>query len=766
MNMKTIYRHFAAAIALIAAVSCAKQEEMPSQEGNGQTGTYEFILNVAQEDVTKTTMDGLNILWSKDDQIGVACFGVTAKDCGGAQSIVDKDNYTPATAASFKLELAEGVTPVVAAYPYHDEIMYTNGTSTDRVDACAVEIPAVQTGVKGNIPANAFAMVGKIDQADGSCQMSNAGAVIKFEITGANITSLKFEGNNSENISGTRWYYAGNGNGHKSGEVIDTKDSSNGAKPSSYVMLVPSEGEVFEPGDYYFVVSQNTLTEGFTMTLTNTLGAQAVRKSTGEFKIKRNHKYTNFGSDEGWFNDVRTGVAGNLGTLAGTTATLYGIAPDTIEGDYVLGFQTSADNSSWTGFEGEIIERFSTSHYANVFTGQLEGLTPETTYYFRATYTNADGITTYGKSKTFKTYANAHSAVIDMCIGIDDWPFTNIEHGVEGGLISGTSKGAISKGQDLTLTTSAAESFVIKALNGVWINSARGCLTINVTKGDYVKFPVIEGKKPVCVTLMLGNRQDSADPMDDNNISGRPSVGKVLVDGDGVETFDAADIANDQWSPMPLYPYDSKTWNLENSVSGKYGIHFNRNASAGLNCYISHLEVVYVDANQTTVTDNLAWWPGHGNHSDSSNPEKNLSAQWPFTPGRGSWDSDNNCIFSSKTNENFKYSFKSTNTIDYSRAGFKIGGTAGDYIAIKPSGGYRLKSVRMRGGSSSNSYSIVDVQDNVITGGEAQDIASAYDSELTFTLSDTTADTEYRLRINTTTITQIREMWITYELVK
>ena len=769
MNMKTIYRHFAAAVALVAAVSCAKQEEMPSQEGNGQTGTYEFILNVTQEDVTKTTMDGLNILWSKDDQIGVACYSMTALDCGGAQSINDKENYTPSTTASFKIELAEDIIPKVVGYPYIDKIRYTNGGSTDDVDACAVGIPEVQKGIKDNIPSNAFAMVGKINKDDYSlCQMSNVGAVIKFGITCDNITSLRFEGNNSENISGTRWYYAGSGNGHNPGEVIDTKDTDGGINPSSYVMLVPSEGEVFEPGDYYFVVSQNTLTDGFTMTLTNSLGAQAVRKTTSEFKIERNHKYTNFGSDEGWFNDVRTGVAGNLGTLAGTTATLYGIAPDTIEGEYVLGFQTSVNNSSWSEFEGEITERFSTNHTANVFTGQIEGLTPETTYYFRATYTNAAGITTYGKTKTFKTYANAYSAVMDICTGIDDWPFTNIQHSVEGGLISGTSAGAISEGTDLTLTTSTAESFVVKALNGAWINSAKGCLTINVTKGDYVKFPVIEGKKPVCVTLMLGNRQDLADPMDDNNISGRPSVGKVLVDGDGVETFDAADIANDQWTPMPLYPYDSKTWNLENSVSGKYGIHFNRNYENGFNCYISHLEVVYVDAdaNQTTVTDNLAWWPGHGNHNDSSNPEKDLSVQWPFDPGRSNWDTDNDYIFSSKTNESFKYSFKSNMTINYSRAGFQYGTTEGDYMAIKPKEDYRLVSIELRGGNSANNYSVTDVNGVEISGGEAKDIAADFDSPLVFNLSGTTAGTEYRLRVNTANKTTIREMWITYEHVE
>lgn len=753
MNMKTIYRHFAAAIALIAAVSCAKQEEMPSQEGNGQTGTYEFILNVAQEDVTKTTMDGLNILWSKDDQIGVACYGVTAKDCGGAQSIVDKDNYTPATAASFKLELAEGITPVIAAYPYHDKIIYTKGASTDNVDACTVEIPAVQTGIKGNIPAKAFAMVGKIDKTDGSCQMSNAGAVIKFEITGDNVTSLKFEGNNSENISGRRMYFASGGAGHKPGEIISSKDSE--LTPESYVMLKPS-GEVFEPGDYYFVVSQNTLTEGFTMTLTNSLGVQAVRKFTGEFKIERNHKYTNFGSDEGWFKDVRTGVAGNVGTAAGTTATLYGIAPDTIEGDYVLGFQTSADNSSWTEFEGEITERFSTSHYANVFTGQLEGLIPETTYYFRATYTNADGVTTYGKSKTFKTYANAHSAVIDMCIGIDDWPFTNIEHGVEGGLISGTSKGAISKGKDLTLTTSTAESFVIKALNGVWINSARGCLTINVTKGDYVKFPVIEGKKPVCVTLMLGNRQDSDDPMDDNNISGRPSVGKVLVDGDGVETFDAADIANDQWTPMPLYPYDSKTWNLENSVSGKYGIHFNRNASAGLNCYISHLEVVYIDADSKPKTID--------NHIVScSNYDKPGNGDWPFDQGRSNWKDNNSYEFSTALKPDIKYSFPLGEPSYNGNPGLII--QPNHCMQFHAVEGYRLSYIKIRGYTDATYYTISPNQDGSNPLVDKQPISTTIDSLLEFDLTGSAANTDYYL-IPTNARASIREMWVTYELVE
>lgn len=760
MNMKTIYRHFAAAVALVAAVSCTKQEEMPSQEGNGQAGTYEYILDATQEGITRTTMDGLSILWSKDDQIGIG--GITSDNkfagalaSGGAQSITDSENYTPSVSAAFRLVLPEGFNPKVAGYPYNDNISYTKGNATDNVDACSVEIPAIQVGIKDNLPAKAFAMVGKIDKETGKCPMHNVGAVIKFEITGSDVASLRFEGNNGEVISGMRYYYTHNGNGKLAGNVIASKDADMAVATS--VTLIPSD-DVFEPGVYYFVVGQNTLANGFTMTLTNSRGLQAVRKTEGEFTIERNHKYVKFGSDEGWFSNVSTGVAGNLGTADGTTATLYGIAPATATDADILGFQTSTDGINWADYTGTIERRFATVPVTNVFTGNVTGLVPEEVSYYRAAYTNSIGVTTYGKAKEFRTYSNAHSAIIDLYNGADQWPFTNIEHGTD--IKIGTSTDAVSEGEEFTLTNSNSESFVVKAKGGVWINKNTGCLTMQVYQGDYIKLPVIDDKKLVSVTMLVGGVEREGGNILFNQ-QGRPSVRKITSEG----VFETSDVnGGDAWIPQSMYLYDSRSWSLNGTDAGTYGIYFNRADTR--NCYISYLEVVYVDVKPAIINENLVWWTGHGNHSDNSNPEKDFPTKWPFAQGRSNWDSNKDFEFSTSDYEFIKYSFKSKLTLNFSRAGFQYGTEIGDYMAIKPSENYKLTSIKLRGGNSANNYSVTDMTGNVISGGEAKDMAAAYDSTLEFNLSGTTANTEYRLQVNTTTKTTIREMWITYELVK
>ena len=382
MIMKTNKRCFIIAAMLIAAVSCAKQEEMNPQVNDSNEGTYEYILNVTNESDTKTTMDGLDILWNKEDKIGVACSSDegfhNAKASGGAHAIDNSESYTSSRSAAFKLILPEGYRARVAAYPYDDKTAYTKGNSTDNVDAVSVVIPQEQIGIMGNIPDKSIAMVGKIE-TDGQCLLYNVGAVVKFEITNSNITSLRFEGNNSEVIAGLRWYYANNGNGKKAGNVIATKDNEVEKYTAKHVTLRPS-GEVFEPGDYYFVVAQNTLENGFTITLTNSEGVSAVRKTDKPFTIERNHKYTKFGSDEGWYCDVRTGVAGSLGSASGTTATLYGIAPAAVNENDVPGFQISTDGSNWSDVEGQVVKRYSTEPLVNTFICDVANLTPETTY--------------------------------------------------------------------------------------------------------------------------------------------------------------------------------------------------------------------------------------------------------------------------------------------------------------------------------------------------------------------------------------------------
>lgn len=774
MNMKNTYKHIAAAFAFIAAVSCAKQEINNPQDGN-VNGTYQYLLNVSQEDDTKTIMDGTTILWSADDKIAV--MGINGGDLksashSGEQSIADAENYVSSTQATFALNLPEGFTPMVATYPFHaqNSLEYINldknaENSTEDSLTCRFYIHSQQTAVKDGFPLEGFPMVGRI--VDGKCSMHNAGALIKFEIVNPDIVSIRFEGNNKEYISGRSYYYVDSG--------IFAR--STGSSEQS-VTLVPS-GAVFEPGVYYFAVAPQNLTKGFKITVTNRFGQEAMKKSNASFNIERNHKYTNFGSDEGWFKDIYTGNAGNLGSADGTTATLYGIIynNEIQEGDK-FGFQTSADGVKWSKFEGEITNRFTSvfdNTPLNVYTATLTGLTPGVETYYRTYCNKSNGVVVYGKAKPIQTYAGATSVAIDLYNGHSEgyWPFTNLTAGTD--IVAGTSSSAKHLDEEVNLTLASGHSFAAKATQGMWLNRYNGCLTMKVNKNDYIKFPVIPGKKPVCVILTLGSVQSSeiANLTNSNNSQGLPAIAKVTNDGAGITG------GGSKWDPRPAYKYDSHVWHLENTDDGQYEIYFGADA---VNSYITYLEVIYTDftgiEKQEKIENNILFSTRVGSDGGST--------QWPFVQEFLNYKKQT-CPTSelyTATYPDLKYQFyikqlPTTGTNkweeDFFRqtggAGLSWGSEPGDYMAILPVADYRVTNIKIRHANKATTYSVTDSKGNVLVG--PTKAKGSHDEELIFPLEGTTANTEYRLvlggDLNNNGVvvpSGIREMWITYELEK
>lgn len=756
--MKTTFRYLAAAFTVIAAVSCAKHEELGPQV-EAPTGTYQYLLNVSHEnDGTKTTMDGVNILWNADDQIGVTGTKdgayVDASVYGGEKSIVDVENYIPATSATFDLALPDDGSvykPKAVVYPYFAKAKVTDGKSVNNGTICNVEVPATQIGVKGDIPVGALPMTGYI--TDNQCKMYNCGAIIKFELTREDITSLVFQGNNSEKIAGESYHYINiheDDNVNKVGDLVKEKP----IEGSSTVTLVPSK-TVFEKGVYYFVVAPADLTAGFSITLTAQDGAKATRSTNARFNIERNHKYTNFGSDN-WFRKIATGAAGDLGSAEGTTATLYAVVSGTdIADSDEYGFETSTNGETWEKYNGTVSRRTSalTSYNTlNVLTAPLTGLEPETTYYYRAYYTHhLTGVTTYCQAKSFKTYANAESAIINMYNGFDTdyWPFQNVAYDKD--IKKGTSSAALHPGEDFDMTTNSGYAFKAKATGGVWLGNSNGCFTMSTATGNYLKFPVIEGKKPIAVTMVIGGKNSKN--------QGLPSIGEFVEEG--------TTAVSAQWDGTSAAIYDSHTWEINTTSGSQYGISFNSKN----NFYISYLEVVYVDADvkPAKVEQDLVFSTRIGKEGGTD--------LWPFEQTQGSSNEVTKNIgpFNTIEQPEFKYSFyvsglPTTKSGDdkwrtTAGQGLRFGGAVGDYMEIGAVKDYKLTYLKIRGGNKGVKYSIKDLSGNVVY--EEETIGNAYDSILEFNLEgSTTAETAYRLVLGNTEPTAIREMWITYELVK
>ena len=765
--MKNTFRYIFAAAAVLAAFSCTKQEEMTPEEGKTPVSTYEYLLNVTHENDTKTTMDGVQILWSADDKIGVTGTKdgtyADASVFGGEKSMVDAENYSPSGSATFDLAFPDdgaAYKPIAVVYPYYKKAKVTSGKSVNNGTICNVEIPATQTGVKGNIPVGAMPMTGLVT-ADNQCQMVNCGAVIKFELTREDVTSIVFQGNNSEKIAGESYHYIKidkDDTVNKVGDVVKEKP----LEGSSTVTLVPS-GTVFEKGVYYFVVAPAELTEGFSITLTAHDGSKATRSTSTPFNIERNHKYVNFGSDS-WFKKISTGAAGDLGSADGTTATLYAVVSgtDIAEGDE-YGLEISTDGEIWKKYDGTISRRTSvltTYNVINLLSAPLTGLEPATRYYYRAYYTNSIGVTTRCQTKSFQTYANAESAIIDLYNGFDTnyWPFKNIE--CDKDIVKGTSTAALHKGEEIDLTTKSGFAFTAKAAGGVWLGNSNGCLTMNTAVGDYIKFPVIEGKKPASVTMVIGSKNSKN--------QGLPSICEF---GEGSATPVAT-----QWDGSSAAIYDSHTWNINATAGNQYGIYFN----AKNNFYISYLEIVYVDANvkPAKIEQNLLFYSGSGDHGSAEN-KANATQSWPFseggtTPPTYDKTKEMQGPFATVDQPNIEYLFKVQNHNGVSDRwritgqGFRFGGTVGDYMLFPALQDYKLTYVKIRGGAKKVYYSITSNSDNATTidGGATQNTTTSFDSEVEFTLDNTSESTAYRLVLGNIEPTAIREMWITYELVK
>lgn len=774
MNMKTTYRYLAAAFAAIAAVSCAKPELEGPEQGNTPEGTYEYVLNVSQED-TKTTMDGLSILWSEGDLIAVLCkdengIFVSASPTG-EQAIADGIGTTKAT---FNLSIPDGYTPVAAVYPYNSANSLedknrkqepTGEAPLEEPFAARFYIPADQIGVMNDFPVEkdgddtrcAFPMVGSIK--DGECVMHNAGALIKFEITRSDITSLKFEGNDSEPISGRSYYY------------IDDAVFKRSTGYSAYSVTLRPSGKVFEPGVYYFALAPQNLENGFTMTLTNNAGIQTVRSTSTPFEIKRNTVYTNFGSDS-WFKVIVTGAAGNLGTEDGTTATLHAIAPQVIDEGATYGFQTSSDGETWTDFEGAITENFQEElkDEGNVYTASLTGIVPATPTFYRAVYRTGSGCNAYGKTYSFKTYANATSVAIDMYGGWCEWPFQNIEYNGDNvqtennGINKGTGTQALWKGVPCELTVADGLSFEVKAVAGIWVGRS-GCLTMKVAIGDYLKFPVIAGKKPVSVTLVSQRLANDTNPSDTDNNMGKPSIRKI----DATEDALGGNVA-----PAPTHAHHIHTWALANTDESQYEMYFNSTWEKGLNLYLSYLEVVYVDSDQT---DQM---PAAFTQTIEFADEDANALSWPLSPKQPSWEdyknSTNNLIgpFTSSEYPTIEYKFfvqtitSNNNWRTTGGQGLRFGGTIGDYMQLCPVEDYKITKIYIRGGNGKviATYSVTDANGSVVVGGEAYKMENTNNHEKTFTLTGTSANTEYRLMLNSTGQAAIREIGISYERVE
>ena len=288
-----------------AAVSCAKD----STPVNDPVGEKVFTAGIS----TKTELVGGNAVhWVANDKIslfdGVANREFETADAG--------------TTASFSGTASDAAT-YYALYPYQSGASFAEGVIT-------ATLPSAQNAVPGSFADRLNLSAAKTD--DSHLLFKNVCGLVAVDLQRYfEVTSIKLEGRNNEDLAGTLSIsFDADGN-----PVVN---SISGASKS---ITLSNGGAVLGEGVYYFVVAPGTYSNGFKITLTdNSSRTKEIDKTTSvplsraklkKYTLRNPYWFTRvvWGNNLGltpayqYANQFRAKVASDLTALGTISPTLY-----------------------------------------------------------------------------------------------------------------------------------------------------------------------------------------------------------------------------------------------------------------------------------------------------------------------------------------------------------------------------------------------------------------------------------------------------------
>lgn len=254
------------AASALAALSCTKEvNDQTAPEKEQVTMSFNATVGAPTKvELGAATAEGYGVMWSVGDAITVAAHDASVEDNSYTTGSEFTTDITQATASAVFEGTVDAGDAYYAVYPYNSNTRWYHQHKD-----FSVPFKAIQTanGLKNAI------LVAKAENGD--LDFKHVTGFVKFTIpdTYTDIKEVRFSGNNSE-VLASQYFY-----------VYPEDLSKNTASGSTYteLTLVPSSGEVFTPGTYYFTSLPASLTKGITLTFINSEGGEAV-KSTDENK--------------------------------------------------------------------------------------------------------------------------------------------------------------------------------------------------------------------------------------------------------------------------------------------------------------------------------------------------------------------------------------------------------------------------------------------------------------------------------------------------
>lgn len=243
-------------------ISCSKEEKAVVNDSNGNLVNLEVHAVIGDYAVTKTAVqsNGIDIYWTQGDAINLFYGNRTY-----AQFTTSINS--PSASASFQGSITavtgsngngNGAQSFWGVYPY-------NSLNTCDGSGVTLTIPSEQSGVAGTFASNLNPTVATSPNLD--LVFYNVGSWFIFSVTQSDVKAVTFEGNNGEYIAG---------------KVRVTMDAN--SRPVATVQegvtsvtITPQNGGCFTVGQkYYIVLLPGTLSNGYTVTMTNTEDKTAV----------------------------------------------------------------------------------------------------------------------------------------------------------------------------------------------------------------------------------------------------------------------------------------------------------------------------------------------------------------------------------------------------------------------------------------------------------------------------------------------------------
>lgn len=264
-----------AAMAGLLAASCNK--DTPNA-GGSRREEVTVCANTTAAGRTSLS-EGSAVNWEAGDQVAV----LTTNDRIDAYELI-----SPVALNSFEGESARiTFEALVDYYPKHIVYPAANVTGYEQQsETFSIETPASFIPIKGGFPSGANMSLGTVREE--GTMMKNLMGLVKFEITGSDIVSVSFYGNDNEKISGEM--------------TLDpnTMKMTSGESALQSITLEKEEGETLEPGVYYIPTVPTEFKQGFSVKLINNAGLTAVKRYNTSYTLERNRiAYLGIQSDWG-----------------------------------------------------------------------------------------------------------------------------------------------------------------------------------------------------------------------------------------------------------------------------------------------------------------------------------------------------------------------------------------------------------------------------------------------------------------------------------